>query len=61
MNRIIFFSIFFSIISCQKDKTKTITFKDCKVEYMSYGKGEKEIYEGHSISNQWSLNQQNAN
>jgi hypothetical protein len=55
MNRIIYFSIFFLAISCQKDKTKILKFKDCKVEYWSYGSGQKEVYEGHSISNQCEL------
>lgn len=53
MNRTIIFTIFFLIIACQKDETKTISFKNCKVEYMCYGSGKKEIYENHSISNQW--------
>lgn len=53
MNRIIIFTFFFLIISCQKDETKTITFRNCKVEYMSYGSGEKKVYENHSITNQW--------
>ncbi|QZK89317.1 hypothetical protein K5V07_01940 [Flavobacterium sp. CHNK8] len=53
MNRIIFLIIFFTIISCKKDETKTITFRNCKVEYMSFGNGQKEIDENNSISNQW--------
>ena len=53
MNRIIILIIFFLFISCQKDITKTITFRDCKVEYMSYGSGQKEVDEYNSISNQW--------
>ena len=55
MNRTIFFTIFFLVISCQKDEVKTLAFKGCKVEYTSYGSGQKEVYEGHSISNQWEL------
>ena len=55
MNRIICFSIFFLVISCQKDETKTLMFKGCKVEYRSYGSGQIEVYEGHTISNQWEL------
>ena len=43
------------IISCQKDETKTLIFKNCKVEYLQYKNGQKEVYEGHSISNQWEL------
>ena len=53
MNRIIVFTIFFSIISCKRDETKTMTFKDCKVEYTSYGSGQKKVDENNSISNQW--------
>ena len=30
-------------------------FKNCKVDYMCYATGKKEIYAGHSISNQWEL------
>lgn len=55
MNKILSFIIFYFFISCQKDEIKTITFKGCKVEYMSYTGGQKEIYENHSISNQWEL------
>ena len=55
MNRTIYFTLFFLAISCQKDETKTITFKGCEVKYMSYKNGQKEVYEGHSISNQWEL------
>ena len=53
MNRIIVFTIFFSIISCKRDETKIIEFRDCKVEYMSYGSGQKEVDKNNSISNQW--------
>ena len=53
MNRIIILAIFFLSISCQKDETKTIKFRNCKVEYMNYAGGKKEVYENHSVSNQW--------
>lgn len=53
MNRIIVFTIFFSIISCKRDETKTMIFRDCKVEYISYGSGQKKVDENNSISNQW--------
>jgi len=52
MNRTIYFAILFLVISCQKDETKTMSFKGCEVKYQSYGSGEKKLYEGHSISNE---------
>ncbi len=56
MNRAIYFLILFSfLVSCKKDETKKLEFKDCVVEYPSYGSGEKELYVGHSISNKWEL------
>ena len=55
MYRILFFVFLFLIQSCKKDETKTLTFKDCEVEYPFYGSGEKILYEGHSITNQWEL------
>ncbi|TRX16643.1 hypothetical protein [Flavobacterium franklandianum] len=55
MNRTIFFAILFLFISCRKDETKILSFKDCKVEYPSYECGEKKLYEGHSVSNEWEL------
>jgi len=53
MNRTIFLMILFLVVSCRKDETKMLSFKDCKVEYTNYGSGEKELYAGHSISNKW--------
>jgi hypothetical protein len=55
MNRTIFFAILFLVISCRKDETKTLSFKGCEVNYPSYGSGEKKLYEGHSVSNEWEL------
>ena len=59
MNRTIYFVILCLVISCQKDEIKVLSFKDCKVEYPSYGSGEKELYEGHLISNKWELESAN--
>ena len=55
MYRILFFVFLFLIQSCKKDENKILTFKDCKVEYPFYGSGEKFLYEGHSVTNQWEL------
>ncbi len=55
MNRTIFFAILFLVISCRKDETKILSFKGCEVEYPSYGSGEKKLYEGHFVSNEWEL------
>lgn len=55
MKRIIFLALIFFVISCKKDETKTLIFKNYKVDYMSYGSGEKEIYENHSVTNEWEL------
>jgi hypothetical protein len=59
MNRTIYFAILFLTISCQKDETKTLSFKGCKVEYPSYGSGEKKLYEGHFITNRQELESAN--
>ena len=53
MYRTIYFVIIFSAISCQKDETKVLSFKGCEVEYPSYASGEKKLYEGHSVTNEW--------
>ncbi len=55
MNRTIFFAILFLVISCRKDETKILSFKGCEVKYQSYGSGEKKLYEGHFVSNEWEL------
>jgi len=44
------------IISCKKeDELSTLEFKSCKVSYPVYAKGEKVLYAGQSISNEWEL------
>lgn len=48
--------LFLLISSCkQEDKTLTLEYKSCKVSYSVYAKGEKVLYAGHSISNEWEL------
>lgn len=52
------FLIFFAFISCSSENEETIhylSFKNCKVSYFQFSKGEKILYEGHSIQNQWFL------
>ncbi len=47
-----------ALISCSSENKETIhilSFKNCKVSYPQYSKGEKVLYEGHSISNKWYL------
>jgi hypothetical protein len=51
MYRAFYFSILFSLTSCQP-KTKLISFEGCNVEYKSHWSGSIEIYEGHHISNE---------
>lgn len=53
MSKILGFVFFFLIISCRKDEAKTLLFGNCKIEYRCFGSGEEELYEGHSISNEW--------
>lgn len=52
------FLLFFACISCSFENKETIhylSFKKCKVSYPQFSKGEKILYEGHSISNEWYL------
>ena len=52
------FLIFLVFISCSsenKETIKVLTFKNCKISYSQFSKGEKVIFEGHSISNDWYL------
>lgn len=59
MNKLLYFVFLFLIFSCKKDESKSLMFKNCKVEYMFYGSGEKELYEAHSISNEWEFESAN--
>ncbi|WP_379969674.1 hypothetical protein [Epilithonimonas sp. UC225_85] len=44
------------LISCKKeDKIGVLNFKSCTISYPIYAKGEKTLYEGHSVSNEWEL------
>ena len=50
------FLIFLTFISCSSENNEMIqvlSFKNCKVSYPQFSKGEKVLYEGHSISNEW--------
>lgn len=48
--------IFLTLISCSKEDTiGTLNFKSCQVSYPIYANGERFLYEGHSISNEWEL------
>ena len=52
------FLIFLTFISCSSENKETIqvlSFKNRKVSYPQFSKGEKVLYEGHSISNEWYL------
>ena len=52
------FLIFLALISCSSENKETIqvlSFKNCKVSYPQFSKGEKVLYGGHSISNEWYL------
>lgn len=52
------FLIFLVLISCSSENNKTIhylSFKNCNVSYPQFSDGEKILYEGHSISNEWYL------
>ena len=52
------FLIFLVFISCSsenKETIKVLTFKNCKSSYSQFSKGEKVIFDGHSISNDWYL------
>lgn len=50
---------FFRFLLVKKNETKILEFRNCKVEYISNGSGEKEVYDGHSISNEWELESAN--
>lgn len=55
--RFLFF-IFLILASCSSENKETIQvliFKNCKVSYPQFSKGEKVSYEAHSISNDWYL------
>ena len=58
-NKIVYAIIFLLVLSCQKEETKTLIFKECKIEYSSYEIGYKELYEGHSIPNELLLESAN--
>lgn len=48
--------IVLALISCTKEDTIGIlNFKSCQITYPIYANGEKFLYEGHSVSNQWEL------
>lgn len=48
--------IAFVLISCnKKDTIGNLEFKSCNVSYPIYANGEKFLYEGHSVSNEWEL------
>lgn len=52
------FLLFLTFISCSSENKETIqvlSFKNCKVSYPQFSKGEKVLYEGHSITNKWYL------
>lgn len=50
------FPILLLMISCEnEDKISILEFKSCKVSYPIYAKGEKILYPGHSITNEWEL------
>lgn len=59
MNKLIFFSFLILVVSCQKDEVKTLSFGDCKIEYMSYRNGQDESNTGNYISNKWLLESAN--
>lgn len=45
-----------ALISCSKEDTiGTLNFKSCQANYPIYANGEKFLYDGHSISNEWEL------
>lgn len=49
-------SIILLLISCTKEDTiGTLNFKSCQISYPIYANGEKLLYEGHCVSNEWEL------
>jgi hypothetical protein len=45
-----------TFISCRKEDTvSSLNFKSCHISYPIYADGEKFLYEGHSVSNEWEL------
>jgi hypothetical protein len=40
------------LLSSNRETTKFLSFKECKIDYHQYSKGEIELYEGHFMTNE---------
>lgn len=49
---IILVTFAFYFLFSNRETSKTLSFKDCKIDYRQYSKGEIELYEGHFMTNE---------